>query len=157
MKRFLMVFLAMTWVIFGSYLYKHQHAGILDRFPIHKINSYSDSEKRIYLLLFFSYRNCQSCMEIVKILNELPDRFKVVGIVPQREYEDIEEVKKITGVMFEVMSLKKFRKYLPNYGPTIYGVTRRGDVLFILPAVPNENQYFEFFLNTLYEKVFPDL
>jgi len=51
--------------------------------------------------------------------------------------------------------MNKFRKYIPQYVPTIIAVSKRKKIMFVLPAVPNENEYFEHFIESFYNKAYP--
>jgi hypothetical protein len=49
---------------------------------------------------------------------------------------------------FDLNSLNKFKKYLPNYAPTLFGVGQKGKIFFLIPGVPGENSYLKQFLES---------
>jgi hypothetical protein len=64
-------------------------------------------------------------------------------------------LRETTGAKFELESMsKKYQKFLPLYNPTIYGVDSQGIIYFILPGIPQEEDYLKRFLVTFYYKTY---
>lgn len=117
-----------------------------------------DRSPKLYLYVFFSKKNCQDCLGIIEVLNVLPpSQFAVKGVVPDKELEDIKEIRTITGATFSIEGDEKFRKIIPKYTPAVVGLSKKSDLFFILPGVPGEMEYLEKFLYSVYQKVYPFL
>jgi hypothetical protein len=150
-KNYVIALLITGMVVLGSFVYKYSSAPILRDFPIQKFKKENETA-RLYLIFCFSARNCFPCLEIIETLNRLPVEYKVIGLVPEEELKDEEELRKITFARFELRSLGKFKKFQPNYAPTLIGTGKRGEIFFILPGVPGENNYLEIFLESFMHK-----
>lgn len=147
MKNYIIALLAVTVIFLGSVIYKSNISSIFRYFPIHKFKA-EEGNARIYLIFYFSMKNCLPCLDIIEILNQLPHHYKVIGIVPELELQFEDELRMITSARFELRSLKKFKKYMPTYSPSLFGINQKGEILFILPGVPGENVYFRQFLES---------
>lgn len=148
MKRYIILILLVS-VLFGvSTVYKYRTFNIFRDFPIKEIIA-EKSNNKILLLFFFSINSCAPCLDIIDVLNNLDARYKVVGIVREKELEFVDELRRITGAKFELKSNKSIKKYSPIYAPTLYGISRKGEILFILPSVPGESNYIKEFLEVL--------
>lgn len=147
MKNCLIAFLIVTAIFLGSLNYKSKKSQILDHFPINKFQIECENP-RIYLIFFFSIDNCFPCLRIIETLNNLPSQYKVIGLVPEREINFEDEVRKITNARFELKSYKGLKTFKPNYSPSLYGVSQRGEILFILPGVPGQDEYLKQFLES---------
>ena len=140
----------------SSFIYKIHKGNIFNQFPCNIINN--EDEPTLNLFLFFSVNNCRPCLEIVQVLNRLPKRYKVIGVIPEREYNNkktLEMIREKIGAEFEIIEMNKFRKFVPQYVPTIIAVSKSKKIMFVLPAVPNENEYFEQFIESFYNKAYP--
>ena len=87
-------------------------------------------------------------LEFIETLNQLRENYEVIGLVPEEELLVESELREITEAKFELRSLEKFRKFLPNYAPSLFGVDRKGKVFFVLPGVPGGNIYLRQFLDS---------
>jgi hypothetical protein len=156
MKNYLIGTLAAIILLLASILYKNSLTTD-GTFPIQEETKTRAGEVEVpmFLYIFASKRNCQDCMEVINVLNDLPPQFIVTGIVPKRELENEKEFRAITGAAFPLESSAKYKKLLPWYVPTIIGVSPTGKVLFTLPGVPGETAYLKNFLDSLYGKIYP--
>jgi hypothetical protein len=141
MKRYYIVLFIVGCIFIASVHYKRGFTTYLEQFPINKIPK-NDRENVVYLLLFFSIKDCDSCLRIIGILNELNDAYRVVGLVPDDELQLIARIRSATDARFEIIGRNVFRKYLPKYSPSLYAIDRRGVIFFVLPGVPGEERYF---------------
>lgn len=127
-------------------------------FPVHKDAKVRAAgiEIPLFLYVFFSQRNCHDCLEVVQVLNDLPPRFIVTGVVPESELKDEKKLRTRTGAAFPLIPFSQFsKKYIPWYAPTIIGVSQNGKIIFSIPGVPGEKEYLITFLESLYEKTYP--
>ncbi len=156
MKNYIIGTLLVGILFLSSIIYKNSREPILQHFPVKKTVKRKESNNPVfYIYMFFSKRNCHDCLRVIDVLNELPDYFVVRGIVSERELGNEKELREITGAKFELEPMsKKYRKFLPIYSPTIYGVDERGIVYFILPGVPAEKEYLKKFLLSFYYKAY---
>jgi hypothetical protein len=92
---------------------------------------------------------------VIEVLNRLPNYFKVVGIIPEIELKEENELRNITGANFELRSVKKYKRFLPQYAPTLIGVSKKKRIFFVLPSVPYEKEYLEQFLLEFFRKAYP--
>jgi thioredoxin-related protein len=138
----------------GTLLYKLSKTTALDKFPIEQSAEKSIAgEPHFYIFIFFSINNCPVCLESIKVLNELKSPFIVTGIVPRNELKKEKEIRSATGAAFKLVSLKEsYKKFNPHYAPTIFGVSGKGHILFILPGVPGQKEYLYNFLVEFYGK-----
>ena len=156
MKNYVIGTLAVVILVLASIIYKNETSP-RNRFPVleeSKIRG-GNVEVPLFLYVFFTKRNCQDCLEIMDVLNNLPPHFIVTGVVPRNDLKDEKELRHITGAAFPLISGAKHRKYIPWYAPTIIGVSPAGDIIFSLPGVPGEKTYLETFLDSLYSKIYP--
>jgi hypothetical protein len=144
-------------VVLASIMYKNE-ALPRYRFPVLENTPAANKDAPLYLYVFFSKSNCPNCLEIIDVLNNLPPYFAVYRIVPESELNDEKELRRITNAAFPLISVSKYRKYIPLCAPAIVGVSSiNGDILFTLPGVPSEKAYLGIFLESLYKKVSPFL
>ena len=139
----------------SSFIYKSKQSNIYERFPFEQLVDLEGIETPFYLFLFFSKQNCAPCLDVIEVLNQVPEHFKVIGIVPERELIDEEDLRDITGVNFKLIGHKKYERFIPQYAPTIVGVSQNNKIFFVLPGVPYEKEYFEKFLAEFYQKAYP--
>jgi len=156
LKNYVIGTLVVGVLIMGSIMYKNKRSlGI--PFPVHegaRVRA-ADIEIPLFLYVFFSQRNCRDCLEVIQVLNGLPPRFIVTGVVPERELKDEKELRAVTGAAFPLIGFSEFSKrHIPWYAPTIIGVSSNGKIIFSLPGVPGEKKYLETFLGSLYEKTY---
>jgi hypothetical protein len=156
MKNYIIGVLLVGIILLSSIIYKNGKELILQDFPIEKIVKKQRSDiPYFYIYLFFSKRNCPDCLKVIDVLNNLPEYFIVRGIVPAEELSEEKNLRETTGAKFELESMsKKYQKFLPLYNPTIYGVDSQGIIYFILPGIPQEEDYLKRFLVTFYYKTY---
>ncbi len=165
MKNYIIGALVCIILALGTLLYKSQaneRKTLSIKFPLEigKAGALSKSNKnpQIHIYVFFSKESCHDCLGIVDVLNILsPTHFLIKGVVPEGEYSAIEEIRGITGATFPIESDRKFRGLIPRYSPAIVGLSKKSDLFFVIPGVPGEKEYLDFFLNSLYNKVYPYL
>jgi len=142
-------------LVLTSFIHKSKKANIFSLFPFVESINTEDEETPLYLFYFFSKRNCEPCLEVIEVLNRLPNYFKVVGIIPEIELKEENELRNITGANFELRSVKKYKRFLPQYAPTLIGVSKKKRIFFVLPSVPYEKEYLEQFLLEFFRKAYP--
>lgn len=159
MKNYFIIFLVVCLLVSISFIYKLGSQKPLQHFPITDLpqNQTQNIENPLYLVLFFSVQNCKDCMGGIEILNDLKAPFVVYGLVPPDELKNETHLRSITGAKFKILPGSKFKRFSPIYAPTLYGVSQKGCILFVLPGIPNQKDYLENFLNTLYNKAYPVL
>ena len=127
-------------------------------FPVHedaKVRA-ADIEIPLFLYVFFSQHSCRNCLEVLQVLNDLPPRFIVSGVIPGSELKDEKKLRARTGAAFPLIPFSQFsKKHIPWYAPTIIGVSQDGKIIFSIPGVPGEKEYLITFLESLYEKTYP--
>ncbi len=156
MKNYLIVFLMVVILALTSIIYKNSKSSIYDDFPLKKIST-ADVDAPLFLYVFFSKNNCSDCMQVIDVLNQLPIQYKVVGVVPGNELEKESELRRMTKVEFQLISLEQYKKYVPPYAPSILGISQKGKIYFILPGVPKAKEYLQKFLAEFHHKVYPAL
>ncbi len=156
MKNSIIGLLAVIILVLVSMQYKGARQPIYRNFPRDN-KEVKNSDALLSLYVFFTKNNCRDCMEIIEVLNRLPAQYSVIGVVPQAELEEEPLLRKTTGATFPLISVDNYKKYIPPYAPSILGVSGKGDIYFLLPAVPNEKKHLEEFLNTFYLKAFSSL
>jgi len=153
MRNYIILLLVVIILALSSYVYKIHKENIFQKFPNHVIDN--ESESSLYLFLFFSVKNCRPCLDIVEVLNRLPNKYKVIGVIPEGEFtkeDNLKFIREKLGAEFEIKKMNKFRKYIPQYAPTLIAVSRSKEIMFVLPAVPNEREYFERFIESFYNR-----
>ncbi len=155
MKNYVIGVLVVIILVLTSLLYKNNETTVDKRFPVMETSHPEDVEVPLFLFVFFSKKNCIDCMEFIEVLNELESHFVVSGIVPENEIGDEEEIRRLTGATFPLVSASRYRKFVPFYTPAVMGVSPKGDIVFLLPGVPGEKEYIRNFLGSLYQKLYP--
>jgi hypothetical protein len=162
MKNYIIGALACIIMAMGTIIYKNptnvkKNLAVQYPLELRKASPLSKSTEnpKLYLYVFFSKGNCRDCLGIIEVLNELPPTyFFIKGVVPKREYNNIEEIRAITGATFPIESDQMFKGLIPQYTPALVGLSKKSDLFFIIPGVPGEKEYLESFLNSIYHKVY---
>lgn len=156
MKNYAIIALTIFSLVLISNIYKDSKTSPLDRFPIDRVQpKRNTSERFLYLFIFFSRYDCAACREVIALLNQLPPPFLVNGIVPAEELDNEADLRNVTGASFKLLRCEAaYKKFIPHYSPSIFGVSETGKILFILPAVPGENEYIYSFLTQFYSRSF---
>jgi hypothetical protein len=136
-------------------MYKSSRTTIFQDFFKTDFRKIKDGQNHFYLVLFFSKNNCEPCLDVINVLNRLTEPFSVIGFVPEKELEDEEELRNKTNANFKLRGLKRYKKFIPPYAPTLFGVSQNNEIFFILPSVPNETNYLEQFLADFHHKAYP--
>ena len=69
------------------------------------------------------------------------------------KFESEKELRSATGAAFKLIQFNDtYKKFNPHYAPTIFGVSSKGNILFILPGVPGQKEYLYNFLVEFYGK-----
>ncbi|MCR4410107.1 MAG: hypothetical protein QHH43_07875 [Candidatus Saccharicenans sp.] len=152
MKRSPLVLRFVFLIYLFSVNYKERTSQVLARFPVIENEDVSKEGPRLNLYLFFSRRGCPPCLRVIDLLNQPRPGISVVGIIPEDEGGSIEEVRNSLGVEFPVRTVKKWKKFIPNYAPTLFGVGQDGRVYFVLPCVGLEEHYLVEYLDEFEHK-----
>ena len=154
MRDFIIGFLVVLSLLLASVIYKESRDQQMAAFPLETTATTGTTEHQqppLHLYLFFSKRNCMSCMQIIPILNRLKFPFKVVGIVPEDELACVDELRVVTQAAFPLIPFsEKHVKLRPVMWPALYGVSQNGWVLFIWPSFYKFTQNFENLLKEFY-------
>lgn len=153
MKK-LIYFLVIVIIIYLiSIIYRNQVTPILINFPTEELGLSSKTEARLNLVLFFSRKNCPPCVrQVVEYLNNTSENINVLGIVTPEELQFLDEVRLLTGATFQIKTMKKWKKYRPNYAPTLYGIGPDGKVYFILACTGLEGIYLHAYVDEFMRK-----
>jgi hypothetical protein len=157
MKNYFIVFLVACVAVSISFIYKQGNQKPLHHFPITEFPKMVNIENPLYLVLFFSIQNYKDCLGGIDILNSLKSPYIVYGLVPPDEQKNENHLRGVTGAKFKIFSGEKFKRFAPIYAPTLFGVSQKGRILFVLPGIPNQKEYLQNFLTTIYNKAYPVL
>lgn len=146
MKKLIIIFVAVFIIYLISIIYRERERPITTDFPLERLGEESDSGVKLYLILYFSMKNCQPCLKVVDFLNDPPEGVKVIGIVPDEEIQLTNEIRQATGAKFPLYRLKQWIRYDPIYAPTLYGVGRDANIYFMIPCVGLEEIYLSGYL-----------
>ena len=153
MKNFVIAFLAVCLLVSISFIYKNEQKLPFDNFPgCHQDKKIEDVENPLFLYFFFSGTNCTDCLEMIEVLNTLPEQFIVFGVVPDKELKNKAGLRAKSGASFDLIGAKDFKKYSPNYWPALMGISKGNRIMFVLPGVPNEKEYLLNFLEEFYQE-----
>lgn len=155
MKKYIIGAIIVLILAFSSILYKYTQScySLSIKYPMPLIKE-NLNEYKIFLYVFFSKNNCQDCLGIIEVLNNLDsNNFVINGVVPEKEFNDMNEIRAITGAAFPIESNKRFKGLIPVYTPSIIGQSKEGHLLFILPGAPGGEEYLEEFLISFYNKL----
>ena len=137
-------------IIAASFAYRDYRQNIYLEFPINRISSEDEGVIPFYLFFYFHSHDCPQCLKVITILNNLPRHFQIKGLVPEDEIRNVAIIKEMTGAIFELASIEKYKKFIPLISPALIGVSKEGAVLFILPAIPDQEEYLLDFLESFY-------
>lgn len=158
MKNYAIGMMGVIFVFLGSIIYKQQHTMVCYHFPVPESLIKRSEEGTFYLFLFFSKNDCTQCLlEMVEVLNKLPPQFCPAGVVPGEELKNESELRRLTGASFSLYSFREYKKYLPWYTPTLFGVSPAGKIIFVLPGIPGQNSNLKNTLESIYGKLYPSL
>ncbi len=155
MKRYLAGVLALCLLAVASVLYKHSRQNVFHEF--YEANPSRAGEPVLYLYGFFSSDSCVPCAELIGVLNQLPEDFQVVGVVPHGEAARIEQLKEQYQIRFPVHNATRYRRYKPLIIPSIIGTSAKGKVLFVLPCATLRPDEITSFLISFHLKLAPYL
>ena len=117
MRNYIILLLVVILLALSSYVYKIHQKNIFEKFPGHLIDN--ENESSLYLFLFFSVKNCRPCLEIVKVLNRLPKKYKVIGVIPEGEFtneDNLEFIRKKLEAEFEIIIGRHKNSFPANLG-----------------------------------------
>lgn len=154
MRKYLIVALALCLLASTSMLYRQGRMSVFRGFDK---NPGPAGDPILYLYGFFSSDSCVPCEELIGVLNQLPEDFRVVGVVPQREVPRIPLLREQHKVRFPISGAAKFKRYKPLINPTIIGVSRGGKILFVLPCATLRPEEMWAFLEGIHLKLAPYL
>jgi len=149
-KNLVIIILIVLIVVLISFLYKHHVRSIYSNFPLLIKDIPETGMKPFYLFFYFHSHDCPSCLEVIQILNNLPRHFIVTGLVSENELKDEDMIRKMTGAIFPLVSIKNYKNFIPPISPMMIGVSEEGVILFILPAIPEQKEYLLDFIQTFY-------
>lgn len=156
MRNYIIGLLIVVILLLGSVVYKQQNTKVCEHFPIPENLMNKSTEPPFYLFLFFNKGNCPSYLsEIIEVLNTLPSQFCPAGVVPNEELKDEKELRRSTGFAFPLYSFQKYKKYLPAYTPTLFGVSPSGKIIFILPGIEGQKDSLGNTIRSIYGKLYP--
>jgi len=134
MKKYHIILGIILVLLTISFIYKMNFSkNIFNNFPFDTDVKDTNGDNKFQIYIFFNKNTCKSCMGVIEILNRLPEQFKVYGVVPGSELKNELELRNRTGVIFDLLSMKKFRKFRPFYLPSLLGVFE-GKIYFLIPA-----------------------
>lgn len=155
MSRYLAGILALCLLVLVSIIYKQNRTNALLGFE--KGDLAQASEPVLYLYGFFSSDSCMPCGEVIGVLNQLPDYFKVTGVVPKREAHRIGALREQYKIQFPIHDPSRYRRYRPLINPTVIGTSVKGKILFILPCATLRPDEIRTFLMNFHLKLGPYL
>ena len=156
MRKTVVFSLLAVIIVLISFLYRFNHSPIYKGFPIDVNNKLSETgEDVFYLYYFFSYKDCQPCLETLSVLNRISSPFRIVGVTPDDEVTEANFIKKEFGIEFNIIPIKNLKKFRPPYSPSLVGVDKHGRIHFVIPSVPHQREYLENFLYNFFERAFP--
>lgn len=148
MKVFIVFILLVFALLMGIWLNDTPQRLVFSRFPVEQNKSISESSGfPLYVYLFLSSSDTPAQQQIIKELSHLPAHFRVVGVVPDNQ------LNQISGISFPVRPLSRYQQYKPFYTPSILAVTEKGTILFLRPVVPGLTDDFRTFLLTFYQRI----
>lgn len=155
MKNYIIGTLIVVIFVLLSLIYKNGEIQFFQNFPLLKNDVPEKTDIPLYIYVFFSKRNCHDCLSILKELDTLPPQFVTVGVVPKNELKNSDELRRIIGISFPLVSTSRFKKFIPWYGPSVMVVSPAREIILVLPVVPGEPGYLKRYLSALYLKLLP--
>lgn len=146
MRKLLMILVGVIILFLSSIIYRERITPVTTHFPVKRLGEELRGEVKLNLILYFSMKNCSPCLKVIDFLNEPPDGVRVVGIVPEKEIQILNEIRQTTGADFPIYSVKRWKRYSPIYAPTLFGVGPDGIIYFMLPCVGLEEIYLAEYL-----------
>ena len=140
-----------------SIIYRESNSSCLKNFPLLPKTKKHEEIIYFHLYVFFQSNNCSLCLDTIKELNDLPEHFKIIGVIPDKEYTDESILKTIRtqiGFKYDLAKLSDFKKFRPNYTPTIIGCSQKGKVFFVFPCVPKSKYFLKTFITSFYDRSF---
>lgn len=98
MRKLLMILMGVIILFLSSIIYRERMTPVTTHFPVKRLGEELRGEVKLNLILYFSMNNCQPCLKVIDFLNEPPDGIRVVGIVPEKEIQILDEIRQTTGV-----------------------------------------------------------
>ena len=154
MRKYLAGVLAICVIVLASMLYKQGRQNVFSGFD--KATA-QVGEPVLFLYGFFSSESCAPCGELIGVLNNLPEQFRVTGIVPRAEAPQTELLRQEYQIRFPVQSSARFKRHLPLVTPTVIGTSRGGRILFVLPCTTLGPEEIRTFLIDFQVKLAPYL
>jgi len=153
MRKLVYILVGVIVLYLLSVIYRERLTPVLIRFPVEEQGEESKNEVRLNLFLFFSRKNCPPCLQqVINYLNQPTENVRVVGIIHDEELKFLEEIRQTTGARFPVRSFKRWKRYRPNYAPTLYGVGPDGRVYFIIACTGREESYLRTYIDEFMRK-----
>lgn len=153
MKNYVIAILGVLVLALSSIIYKIENSPS-NVIPVLQKTENPESDPQFFLYLFFSKKDCKSCLDIVQVLNSLPSHFKVAGVIPDNELKYEVEIRTKTGVSFPLLATSRLKKYKAGYTPMMVGATPNGKILLTLPGIAGGKQYLKNLLESLYSKLY---
>lgn len=158
MRKYVFCLMAVLIVVLTSLIFKYHNTIHLYHFPVPESLKEKSTDVPLYMFLYFSRKNCMPCvLEVIEVLDTLPSQFLIAGIVPEEELKDEEGLRRSTGVTFPLFNYTKFKKYLPWYTPTLFGVSPSGKIIFVLPGIEGQRDYLRNIITSIYGGMYRNL
>jgi len=141
MKKQFVLLTLVSMIFLISIIYKEHTTPKLSTFPLGEKQDISEKEIMLYLFIFFARNNCPPCLRVIELLNQPAEGISVIGLVPEKEQGSIDESHDALHIKFPIKTSKQWRRFLPKYTPSLYGVGRDGQIYFVLPCVGTEDDY----------------
>lgn len=152
MNRRLVILSLVVIIFLVSVIYRERATPVLVRFPVIENEPVLEEGPRLQLYLFFSRKSCPPCLRVIDILNQPRPGISVTGIIPEEEESSRGEIGNSLGIMFPIRTVSKWKKFIPNYAPTLFGVGQDGRIYFVLPCVGFEEHYLVEYLDEFERK-----
>lgn len=124
MRRLLSILALVIILYLISIIYRLNTTPVLQRFPVEDVlEKHNNNQAKLYLFLFFSKNNCLPCLRVIDILDQSVEGISVLGIIPEKELQLREEICHTFNIRFPLKSVKRWKRFIPNYAPTLYGVS----------------------------------
>jgi hypothetical protein len=137
-------------IVLLSFVYRDMSRSAYEGFPQDLKKAEGTESPCLFLYLFFHSHDCPTCLQIIQVLNALPSHFRITGVVPEDEFVNKKLIRQMTGVTFPLVSASPYKRFRSPITPVMLGVNKRGQVLFVLPAIPDQEDYLLDFLESFY-------